>query len=85
VYVTTGRAQSVVVLDAKSDEPIKTIEQVGARVWGIAVSPDGRTVYTANGPSNDVSIIDAASLTVTKKVPVGQSPWGVAIGIVQAR
>jgi len=56
VYVSTGRGQSVAVFDAKSDEPIKMIEQVGARVWGITVSPDGRTVYTANGPSNDVSM-----------------------------
>ena len=45
-----------------------------------AVSPDGGKLYTANGPSNDVSVVDTKSLTVTKKVPVGKVPWGVAIG-----
>ena len=32
------------------------------------------------GPSNDVSVVDAAGLKVTKTVPVGKLPWGVAIG-----
>ena len=36
----------------------RLIDGVGARPWGIAVSAGGK-VYTANGPSNDVSIVDA--------------------------
>jgi YVTN family beta-propeller protein len=52
---------------------------VGARPWGLALSPDGSHLYTANGPSNDVSVVDTATLTLITKVPVGQSPWGVAI------
>jgi YVTN family beta-propeller protein len=43
------------------------------------VSPDGRKIYTANGPSGDVSIIDVASGAVEKKVKVGGSPWGIAV------
>jgi YVTN family beta-propeller protein len=35
-------------------------------------------LFTANGPANDVSIIDVAAKQVTKKVPVGRGPWGVA-------
>ena len=42
-----------------------------------ALSPDGSTVFTANGPSNDVSIVDVASRTVKAKVPVGDRPWGI--------
>jgi YVTN family beta-propeller protein len=49
------------------------------RPWGIAITPDGKTLYTANGPSNDVSVIDAATLRVTSKIKVGDRPWGVAI------
>ena len=45
----------------------------------MAVSSDGKTLYTANGPSNDVSIIDVATRTVTKKIPAGTGPWGVEI------
>jgi YVTN family beta-propeller protein len=27
-----------------------------------------------------VSVVDAEPLTVTRKIPVGELPWGVAIG-----
>ena len=37
------------------------IEDVGDRPWGIAVSSDGKKIYTANGPSADVSVIDVAT------------------------
>jgi len=53
---------------------------VGQRPWGIALTPDGRKLYTANGPSNDVTVVDTDRLTVIKKIPVGKIPWGVAIG-----
>ena len=51
--------------------------EVGERPWGLAVSPDGATVVTANGPSNDVSFVDVAARTVIAKVKVGDRPWGV--------
>ena len=35
--------------------------------------------YTANGPSNDVSFVDLATMTVTARVKVGERPWGVAM------
>ena len=57
-----------------------TIADVGDRLWGIGITPDGRTLYTANGPSNDVSVIDVANLKVIKSIQVGESPWGVAMG-----
>jgi len=53
--------------------------EAGQRPWGIALSPDGKMLYTANGPSNDVSIIDLATNQVTKKIAVGRGPWGVAV------
>ncbi|HVR00531.1 MAG TPA: hypothetical protein VMT47_00235 [Polyangia bacterium] len=45
----------------------------------MGVSRDGARLFTANGPSNDVSIIDAASGKVTARVKVGGLPWGVAV------
>ncbi|HEY1433529.1 MAG TPA: hypothetical protein VGF39_18145, partial [Stellaceae bacterium] len=47
------------------------------RVWSLAFNPDQSRVYTTNGVSNDISVIDVASLKVIKSVPVGQLPWGV--------
>ncbi len=55
------------------------VSQVGARPWGIAVSPDGRTLFTANGSSGDVSVIDVATASVERRLQVGGSPWGVVV------
>jgi len=78
--VSNGRGESVAVVDVAGRKVTRLIDGVGARPWGIALSADGKRLYTANGPSNDVSIIDIASGTVTKRVKVGGLPWGVAVG-----
>ena len=46
---------------------------------GIGVSPDGRKVYTANGPSDDVSVTDVATGTVDRRIAVGGRPWGLVV------
>ena len=76
--MTTGRGGTVVAIDVATGTPVNSVV-VGERPWGIAISPDGRRLYTANGPSNDVSVVDAKTLTVVAKIPVGVRPWGVAI------
>ena len=43
----------------------------------IALSPDGNFLYTANGSSNDVTLVDARTLSVIGKIAVGQRPWDV--------
>jgi YVTN family beta-propeller protein len=53
---------------------------VGKRPWGVALASDGRTLYSANGLSDDVSVIDTTTLQVTGTISVGQAPWGIAIG-----
>jgi YVTN family beta-propeller protein len=53
--------------------------EVGDRPWGIALTDDGRYLYAANGPSNDVSVVDTETLTVVATIPAGERPWGVAI------
>jgi YVTN family beta-propeller protein len=73
----------VQIIDAKTDAVVGSVE-VGTRPWGIAISPDGKTIYTANGPSNDVSVVDVASRKVTGKIQAARGPWGiVAVAAVQ--
>ena len=57
----------------------RLIDGVGARPWGIAAGADGKKVYTANGPSNDVSVVDVATGKVEKRIKVGGQPWGIAV------
>ncbi len=78
LFVSLGRAQSVAVIDVKSRKVLRSIEGVGTRPWGIAVSPDNTKVYTANGPSGDISVIDVAT-GVAQRIKVGDSPWGLAV------
>jgi len=76
VFVSLGRARSIAVIDVKSRKFVRAIDDVGGRPWGIAISADGKTLYTANGPSGDVSIVDVTSGTVTARIATGGSPWG---------
>jgi YVTN family beta-propeller protein len=46
---------------------------------GVVVSPDGRTVYYANGRANYISVFSPAAMIVTDTIPVGKRPWGVAL------
>ena len=43
------------------------------------MTPDGSKLYTADGRSNAVSVIDTASFKTIKSIPVGGLPWGVFI------
>ena len=81
LYVSTGRGGTIAVVEAAKPE-LKLIAEVpvGTRPWGIALSRDGDRLYSANGPSNDVSIVDTAALRVIKRIPAGRSPWGVVLG-----
>jgi YVTN family beta-propeller protein len=68
-----------VVFDAECFQVLATIP-TGQRVWGLAVTPDGKKVYAANSLSNDVSVIDTATNRVVKTVKGGDGPWGIAMG-----
>jgi YVTN family beta-propeller protein len=45
----------------------------------MALSPDQKKAFVANGPSNDISIIDLEAEKEIARVKVGESPWGIAI------
>ena len=78
VLVSNGRGGSLAVIDADDGAIVRTIGEIGARPWGVAVAPDG-VAYTANGPTDDVSLVDPVGGTVLKRIAVGDSPWGVAV------
>jgi YVTN family beta-propeller protein len=52
---------------------------VGKDPSGVAVSPDGSTVYVAAAGSNAVSVINTGSNSVIATIPVGKNPVGVAV------
>ena len=80
LYVTTGRR--AVRADRRSGEEGRGRRRSTASAAfprGIAISADGKKLYTANGASNDVAIIDIASKKVEARVAVPGAPWGVVL------
>jgi PQQ-dependent catabolism-associated beta-propeller protein len=77
-YVALGRANRVAVIDVQKLEVVDYLP-VGQRVWHLEFSPDQKRLYTANGISGDVSIIDLENHKVRKPVPVGLSPLSIAV------
>jgi YVTN family beta-propeller protein len=74
-YVATGRAGGVAIVDLDAREVVDVIEGVGTRPWGITLARDG-LLYTANGPSDDVSVIDPGTAAIVRRIRSGGSPWG---------
>ena len=53
---------------------------VPPRPMGAVMSPDGQTLYISNGRAKSISVIDVASLKVTRTIDdVGARPWGIGI------
>ena len=78
LFVATGRANAIAVLDADTLQ-LQTSIPVGKRVWGLALSHDGKHLYTTNGASDNVSVIDTSTYKVIATIPTGKAPWGVVI------
>ena len=43
------------------------------------LTPDDKLLYTTNGTSNDVTVIDVDNLKPVKSIKTGRYPWGVVI------
>jgi YVTN family beta-propeller protein len=52
---------------------------VGRRVWYMALTPEEDKLYTTNGVSGDVTMVDVAGRKAVKTIKVGRYPWGIAI------
>jgi YVTN family beta-propeller protein len=65
--------------EGAGEESIAAMIPVGNRAWGIALDPSGSKLYTANGASNDVSVVDLKSRKELRRIKVGNGPWGIAV------
>ncbi len=78
-FVALGPANHVAVIDRQNDDAVIDYLLVGRRVWHMALSPEGDRLYTTNGVSGDVTVINVESLKPLKSIKVGRFPWGAAI------
>lgn len=76
LYVSDG--SNVSLLDVAHNTVTATIP-VGTNLHGMAISPNGSTVYVVDNSANTVSVITTASNSVTATIPVGSNPEGIAL------
>jgi YVTN family beta-propeller protein len=72
VAYVTSQGGGVTVLDTRTMKPLAQIA-VGPGPRGLAITPDGRWLLTANQGSSDVSVVDTASFREVKRIPVGKN------------
>jgi len=88
-YVTNHGANTVSAIHTATNSVSATIP-VGASPFGVAVTPDGTKVYVARSRGrgghfgggrrpDSVSVIETVTNAVIATVPVGFSPFGVAV------
>src|SRR3989449_9689020 len=76
LYVSNEIANTISVIAPASGSVVRTIA-VGKRPRGMALSPDGHTVYVALGQDDAIGVIDVARAAVTGAVPAGRGARGV--------
>jgi YVTN family beta-propeller protein len=70
---------SVSTIDVKTRTKHPTDITVGSQPQGVAMTPDGKTAFVANGGSGTVSTIDVKTRAKhPTDIPVGDQPFGVA-------
>lgn len=87
VAVADARAGTVTALDTIVYKPLGAAVPVGSAPAALAFSPDGRTLYAANGGDGTVSVLAVTAaagwppfaLAVTHTVTVGGRPQAVAV------
>ncbi|MFK7859904.1 MAG: PQQ-dependent catabolism-associated beta-propeller protein [Granulosicoccus sp.] len=77
-YIALGPSARVAVVDMTTYE-VEDYMLVGPRVWNLEFSPDQKRLFTTNGVSGDVSVIDLEKQRVIKSVKVGRLPWGIVV------
>ncbi len=76
-FVALGPSNHVAAVNAETYE-VEDYILVGRRVWHMAFNADKSLLFTTNGVSGDVTVIDVARRAPIKTIKVGRFPWGAA-------
>ncbi len=64
-------------IDVATRAVLRSIDTASTMTKVIALSPDEKTLYTANWAGNDVSVIDLSTGRVRDRIPVAKTPRGL--------
>jgi YVTN family beta-propeller protein len=73
-YTSNGKGDSVTAFDLDSLKTITEAKVSGHNPDAILYEPTGKHVFTFNGRSKDVTVLDAATLQVVATIPVPDKP-----------
>ena len=82
--VVCSRLNNYLYAYALPDLKLVGSAELGGKGAGwVTLTPDGRTAYVANPVTNDVSVVDVASMKETTRIPVGFVPKRNATVLLQ--
>jgi YVTN family beta-propeller protein len=73
-YASNGKADSVTVFDLQTFKVIREVKIAAHNPDAILYEPVGKHIFTFNGKSKDVTVLDASSLAVLATLPVPDKP-----------
>lgn len=76
-FVALGPSNHVAAVNPDTYE-VEDYILVGRRVWHMDFNADKSLLFTTNGVSGDVTVIDVAKREPIKTIKVGRFPWGAA-------
>jgi PQQ-dependent catabolism-associated beta-propeller protein len=77
-FIGLGRARRVAEIDPRNLHTVRFFP-AGLRAWKIALSSDESHLYSANGLSGDVTVIDLARNAVQTTLHTGGRPWDIVV------
>ena len=77
IYVAL--ASEIDVIDGTTHSVTKVADVSAAGRNSVAVNPSTNTIYVANSQSNNLTVLDGATRSVTATIPVGTAPTGVDV------
>lgn len=83
-YIALGELDQIAVVDTETNS---IVEEINLNApggdyldpGGMALSPDGRSIYVANESGDSLSVVDMTTRLVRSKIPVGYGPQDVAL------
>ena len=78
-YVSQMQTASVYEIDVATKRVLRVLKSGGNWTKVLELSPDERTLYAANWVSDDISVIDLASGSVTARIPTVDTPRGLIV------
>lgn len=78
IYAIDWYAETLFEISPTASEVLRTAE-VASDGWQIVCDPAGRYVYVTDRSTDQVRVIDRATLTELTAVAVGDDPWGLDV------